>query len=162
MEIELSNNGNVNLSQNKSVHKEKTALDKMIIVSVICMVFMFAEVIGGYLANSLAIMTDAAHLFSDLSSFMISIFSIWISQRPPNKRYTFGYQRAEVLGALTSVVIIWILTIFLISEAIDRLKNPSEINAKIMLITAIFGLICNLVMIKVLHSGVQFIIKYRI
>lgn len=135
--------------------KEKEALRKMIRVSIVCMIFMFIEAIGGYIAGSLAIMTDAAHLFSDLSSFMISIFSIWIGQKSANNRCSFGFQRAEVLGALTSVIIIWILTIFLIKEAIDRFYNPTEIIAEYMLITAIFGLICNLAMIKVLHSGVK-------
>ena len=135
--------------------KEKEALRKMIRVSIVCMIFMLIEAIGGYIAGSLAIMTDAAHLFSDLSSFMISIFSIWIGQKSANNRCSFGFQRAEVLGALTSVIIIWILTIFLIKEAIDRFYNPTEIIAEYMLITAIFGLICNLAMIKVLHSGVK-------
>ena len=135
--------------------KEKEAVRKMIRVSIVCMIFMLIEAIGGYIAGSLAIMTDAAHLFSDLSSFMISIFSIWIGQKSANNRCSFGFQRAEVLGALTSVIIIWILTIFLIKEAIDRFYNPTEIIAEYMLITAIFGLICNLAMIKVLHSGVK-------
>ena len=135
--------------------KEKEALRKMIRVSIVCMIFMLIEAIGGYIAGSLAIMTDAAHLFSDLSSFMISIFSIWIGQKSANNRCSFGFQRAEVLGALTSVIIIWILTIFLIKEAIDRFYNPTEIIAEYMLITAIFGLICYLAMIKVLHSGVK-------
>jgi len=142
-------------NKNKKFSKEKEAMNKMIKVSIVCMVFMFAEVLGGYIAGSLAIMTDAAHLFSDLSSFMISIFSIWIGQKKANKRCTFGYQRAEVLGALVSVIVIWILTIFLLKEAIERIYNPTEIVAKYMLITALFGLGCNLVMIKVLHSGVK-------
>lgn len=132
--------------------KDNLALRKMVVVSLICILFMMAEIIGGLLANSLAIITDAAHLFSDLSGFLISIFAIMIGQKPANKIFTFGYHRAEVLGALTSVITIWILTGFLIKEAIDRLANPSPIDSKIMLITSIFGLLCNLVMMQVLHS----------
>ena len=133
-------------------NKENLALKKMVIVSLICILFMMAEIIGGLLANSLAIITDAAHLFSDLSGFLISIFAIMIGQKPANKIFTFGYHRAEVLGALTSVITIWILTCFLLKEAIDRIANPIPIDAKIMLITSIFGLFCNLVMMEVLHS----------
>ena len=133
-------------------NKENLALKKMVIVSLICILFMMAEIIGGLLANSLAIITDAAHLFSDLSGFLISIFAIMIGQKPANKIFTFGYHRAEVLGALTSVITIWILTCFLLKEAIDRIANPTPIDAKIMLITSIFGLFCNLVMMEVLHS----------
>ena len=133
-------------------NKENLALKKMVIVSLICILFMMAEIIGGLLANSLAIISDAAHLFSDLSGFLISIFAIMIGQKPANKIFTFGYHRAEVLGALTSVITIWILTCFLLKEAIDRIANPTPIDAKIMLITSIFGLFCNLVMMEVLHS----------
>ena len=122
-------------------NKENLALKKMVIVSLICILFMMAEIIGGLLANSLAIISDAAHLFSDLSGFLISIFAIMIGQKPANKIFTFGYHRAEVLGALTSVITIWILTCFLLKEAIDRIANPTPIDAKIMLITSIFGLL---------------------
>lgn len=59
-----------------------------------------AELIGGYIAGSLAIMTDAAHLFSDFVGFLISLLSIWVGKKPATRRMTFGYHRAEVLGAL--------------------------------------------------------------
>jgi len=113
---------------------------------------MMVEIIGGILANSLAIITDAAHLFSDISGFLISIFAICIGKKQSNKVFTFGYHRAEVIGALLSVISIWILTALLIKESIDRLTNPSPIDSKIMLFTAIFGLICNLFMMNILHS----------
>jgi zinc transporter 2 len=66
-------------------------------------------------------MTDAAHLFSDVSGFFISIFSLWLAKREANKTLSFGYSRAEVIGALASVILIWGLTIWLIYEAIDRM-----------------------------------------
>jgi zinc transporter 2 len=58
---------------------EKKAMGNLLFVAAICLIFMIVEVVGGYLANSLAIMTDAAHLFGDISGFFISIFSIWLS-----------------------------------------------------------------------------------
>lgn len=128
------------------------AMRKMIKISIICFLFLLAEVIGGLIANSLAILTDAAHLSSDLSGFVISIIAIYIGKKKPNKKYTFGYYRAEVIGALISVITIWLLTGLLIKEAIDRFINPSEIYAPVMLLTAVLGLICNLAMMKVLHS----------
>ena len=64
------------------------------------------EVVGGYLSNSLAIMTDAAHLFSDFASFCISLTAIWLSSRSPRKAYNYGYYRAEALGALFTVVLV--------------------------------------------------------
>ncbi|XP_008401942.2 zinc transporter 2-like, partial [Poecilia reticulata] len=70
------------------------AKKKLYIASAVCLVFMIGEVIGGYLAHSLAIMTDAAHLLTDFGSMMVSLFSLWISSRPPTKTITFGWHRS--------------------------------------------------------------------
>jgi zinc transporter 2 len=142
-----------NSNAKAKVSNEDEAIKKMIRISLICIGFLLAELVGGIVANSLAILTDAAHLLSDLSGFIISIIAIWIGKKPANSKYTFGYYRAEVIGALISVVTIWILTGVLLKEAYDRLVNPSEINAPIMLLVSIIGLICNFMMLKVLHSS---------
>jgi cation diffusion facilitator family transporter len=139
--------------ENKIKDTSDDTIKKMLKISFICFLFLIAELIGGVIANSLAILSDAAHLSSDLSGFIISLFSLYIGKKNPNNKYTFGYYRAEVIGALGSVITIWVLTGILLKEAFDRLINPSEINAGVMLITSIFGLICNLAMFKVLHSG---------
>jgi zinc transporter 2 len=81
------------------------------------------------------------------------MFSIWMGARPASKGMSFGYHRAEVVGAMGSTVLIWGLTIWLLVEAYDRVVNPSEVDGFFMLITACIGLGCNLVMAKVLHSG---------
>lgn len=73
----------------------------MYLATVLTIFFIIAEVLGGYLANSLAIMTDAGHMLSDLASFVISIIAIKISHMKPTKRLSYGFHRAEVLGALT-------------------------------------------------------------
>ena len=67
------------------------------------------ELLGGLYSGSLAILTDAAHLLTDMSSFIISLVAIHLSERPPTKKLTYGWHRAEVLGALISVEAIWIL-----------------------------------------------------
>jgi len=115
---------------------------------------MGAEITGGLMANSLAILTDAAHMFSDFCGFFISIASIKIAKRPSTKTHSYGYHRAEIIGALVSVVLIWGLTLWLVVEAVDRIQNQDfEINQDFMLYTSIFGLISNLLMMKVLHGG---------
>lgn len=111
---------------------------------------MTIEFFGGYFSGSLAIMTDAAHLLSDLAGFLISMFALLIAIRPANKSLTFGYHRAEVIGALASILIIWILTVWLISEAINRIFNPREIVGVLMMIVASLGLLFNFIMSKVL------------
>ena len=70
------------------------------------------------MAGSLAIMTDAAHLASDISGFMVSLFAIYLAERKPTKTLSYGFKRAEIIGALLSIIIIWFLTGMLLWEAI--------------------------------------------
>ncbi|RXN06202.1 zinc transporter 3 [Labeo rohita] len=104
-------------------HEKLIAKKKLYIASIVCLVFMIGEVIGGYLAHSLAIMTDAAHLLTDFGSMMVSLFSLWISSRPPTKIMNFGWHRSEILGALISVMSIWIVTGVLVYLAIERIPE---------------------------------------
>lgn len=128
-------------------------IKKLMKICAFCSIFMTIELIGGYIAGSLAIMTDAAHLLSDLSGFIISMFSLYIALTPANSKLTYGYHRAEIIGALVSILIIWILTGWLLSEAVDRLYNPHYIKANLMMIIAGCGLLFNLIMAKVLMSN---------
>lgn len=121
-------------------------------VCIFCSIFMIIEFVGGWVAGSLAIMTDAAHLLSDLSGFLISMVSLWIALRPADKTLTYGYHRAEVIGALSSVLIIWCLTAWLIFEAFQRIYNPRPITGIIMLAISLCGLSFNLIMSKILTS----------
>ncbi|EDO43612.1 predicted protein, partial [Nematostella vectensis] len=129
---------------------------KLTTASVVCLFFVVAEVVGGYLAHSLAIMTDAAHMLSDFAAFMISLFAIWVAEWQPDKKRTFGYYRAEILGALVSVLIIWVLTGILVYLAVQRvITKDFDINADIMLITAGVALGINILLGIILHqSGV--------
>ena len=69
---------------------------KLVVASVLCLLFMVGEVVGGVLSNSLAIATDAAHLLTDFASFMISLVAIWMAARPKSRKMSFGWHRAEV------------------------------------------------------------------
>lgn len=136
----------------KHIHSH-SPIKRLTVVGTICFLFMITEIVGGYLANSLAIMTDAAHLMSDLVSFSISIISLFIAKLPASSEMSYGYHRAEIIGALLSVALIWGLTIWLLFEAVFRIIEPQEVNGSFMLITAVFGLLCNIIMAKVLHSS---------
>ena len=89
---------------------------------------MGVEVLGGVISNSLAILSDAAHMLSDILGIAISLVSVCIAKQPPTRTKTYGYHRAEVVGALISVISIWFLTIWLANEAFYRLWNPSPVN----------------------------------
>ena len=120
-------------------------MKKLFFVAVICFIFMGCEFAGGLISGSLAIMADAAHMFSDVAGFMISFFSIYVSQSKATANYSMGYHRAEILGAMLSIFLIWGLLGWLNYEAIQRLKDPPDINADVMLITACIGFACNVI-----------------
>uniref|UniRef100_L7M7D9 Putative zn2+ transporter n=1 Tax=Rhipicephalus pulchellus TaxID=72859 RepID=L7M7D9_RHIPC len=131
----------------------KVAQKQLIISCLICLTFMIAEIVGGYMSNSLAIMSDAAHLCADLAGFLISIFAVWIAQKSPTKRLSFGFYRAEVLGAMLSVVFIWVLTGILVYTAVQRIYHDDyDIDADIMLIVSGTGVAMNIIMGLVLHG----------
>ncbi|XP_077408566.1 zinc transporter 2 [Vanacampus margaritifer] len=133
------------------------AKKKLYIASSVCLVFMIGEIIGGYLAHSLAIMTDAAHLLTDLGSMLVSIFSLWISSRPASKNMTFGWHRSEILGALLSVMSIWMVTGVLVYLAIERIvRNDYEIEGHVMLLTSAFAVVVNILMAYILHHSTTF------
>ncbi|XP_070171865.1 proton-coupled zinc antiporter SLC30A2 isoform X1 [Polyergus mexicanus] len=132
---------------------DKKARKKLLIASVLCVIFMIAEIVGGVLSNSLAIATDAAHLLTDFASFMISLFSIWVAGRPATRKMPFGWYRAEVIGALTSVLLIWVVTGILFYLAIERIVHKDfKLDATVMLITSAVGVAVNLVMGLSLHQ----------
>jgi len=132
---------------------DKVARKKLIIASVLCLIFMIGEATGGAIAHSLAIMTDAAHLLTDFASFLISLFAIYLAGRPATKRMSFGWYRAEVMGAFISVLMIWLVTGILVYLAIMRIIDDDyEIDGKVMLITSALGVGVNLIMGATLHQ----------
>lgn len=81
---------------------------------------MAIEIVGGFIANSLAIMSDAAHLLSDVVGIGFSAVALVIAQRHATEKFSFGYHRVEIFGALLSIFSIWGITVFLIIEAVHR------------------------------------------
>jgi len=132
----------------------KNVLKKLCIVTGVCLLFISVEITGGLMSQSLAILSDAAHLFSDLLGFVFSMCAVFLARGKATKKMTFGYHRAEILGALVNVLLILVLSTVLLYCAVLRfITPPKDFDANFMLGTAIFGLICNLVMVKVLHGN---------
>lgn len=123
------------------------SMRKLLTAVILCILFMAVEVVGGIKANSLAILTDAAHLLSDVAAFAISLFSLWASGWEANPRQSYGFFRIEILGALVSIQLIWLLAGILVYEAIARLIHESgEVNGVLMFAVSAFGLVVNIVM----------------
>ncbi|KAJ3096480.1 hypothetical protein HDU97_005862, partial [Phlyctochytrium planicorne] len=105
---------------------------------------------------SLAILSDAFHLLGDVAGFLIALTAIRFSQRPSTSLFTFGYARMEPLGAIASILLVWCLTFGLVLESLDRLFwHPHEVEPRIMLITAIVGVVVNGVLVVTLHGGLE-------
>ncbi|XP_068577954.1 proton-coupled zinc antiporter SLC30A2-like isoform X2 [Cebidichthys violaceus] len=134
--------------------ERRLARRKLYVACAVSLVFMTGEVVGGYAAHSLAIMTDAAHLLTDFGSIVISIFSLWISSRPQTHTMTFGWHRAEILGMLLSVMSIWAVTVVLVISAIQRVSDGDyDIDSQIMLITSGCAVGVNVLMVLILHQS---------
>lgn len=113
-------------------------------------VFTVGQFIGGFLSGSLAILADSVHMLSDVAGFVVALVALSLSARPASSRFTFGMHRAEVLGALLSLSLIWFITGVLVLEALERFHQPRAINGVAMLATASVGIVLNLVLLCVL------------
>ncbi|KAK2353451.1 cation efflux superfamily protein [Trifolium repens] len=127
--------------------ERSTSMRKLLVAVILCVIFMTVELVGGIKANSLAILTDAAHLLSDVAAFAISLFSLWAAGWEATPRQSYGFYRIEILGALVSIQLIWLLTGIIVYQAIDRLVTGSqEVDGFLMFLVAAFGLVVNIIM----------------
>lgn len=115
--------------------------------------FLVAEVIGGILTNSLALLSDAAHMFTDVMALIIALMAIKIGRRPADKQRTFGYRRFEILAAAFNAAVLLLVAFYIMFEAYRRFQNPPEIATTGMLAVAVLGLIINLISMRVLAGG---------
>lgn len=152
---QLKCNDRCSIDNTKEAKKRVRAVRKLSFAVGLCIIFIIGEVIGGVISNSLAILTDAAHLLSDIAGFAIALFAIYASGWEANPRQTFGYYRLEILGALISIQIIWLVTGVLVYEAIVRFIHPDKnINGLIMFCVACGGLGINIIIMCTLgHEG---------
>ena len=115
--------------------------------------FMFAEVAGGVISGSLALLADAAHMLIDSVSLFFAWLAFRLSHRPADKARTYGYHRFPVLAAFANGIGLVFICIWIFSEAVDRLLNPTEVLASPMLAVAGLGLAINIAAFAVLHGA---------
>lgn len=129
----------------------KSGRVRLILSIVLNLIITIAEVIGGIISGSLALLSDALHNLSDTLSLAVSLFAIRISRRQPDENRTFGYKRAEIIGAFVNLIVLVVIAIWLVKESVERFLNPTPIDAKVMLIVATIGLLANLLTAFLLH-----------
>jgi cobalt-zinc-cadmium efflux system protein len=118
---------------------------RLAFVLVLAAVYMAAEVVGGLLTGSLALLADAGHMLTDVAALSLSLFAIWLAQRPASVEQTFGYHRVEIIAALANGVALIAVALFIVVEAIERLGAPSEVLGLPMMLVALGGLVVNLI-----------------
>lgn len=114
---------------------------------------LLVEVAGGLLANSLALLSDAAHMMTDVAALGVSLFAVRMSRRPADARRSYGYARMEAIGALINSSLLFLVAGYILWEAIGRFRNPQEVASASMLIVAVVGLLANLMSMKLLAAG---------
>ncbi|OAD08719.1 hypothetical protein MUCCIDRAFT_120719, partial [Mucor lusitanicus CBS 277.49] len=111
---------------------------KSSVVLLLLLLLLFRHMWNQSKTNYTALMSDAFHLLSDVSSFIVALAAIYLAEKPPTKKHTYGFHRAEVIAALVSVLTIWVLTGFLVMEAIERIRKPQVIDARLVSSVTVF------------------------
>ena len=117
--------------------------------------FMGAEIVGGILSGSLALLADAAHMATDAGAILLALIAIHVAQRRATSSLTYGYKRIEILAALVNVIALWIIVGGILFEAWDRFQNLSEVNGSLMLIIGVLGLFVNLAAAWILRHSAE-------
>ena len=115
--------------------------------------FLIAEVIGSFVFNSLALLSDAGHMLTDVAALTIALMAIRIGARPADDQRTFGYRRFEILAAAFNALMLFAVAIYILVEAVNRFRDPVPVQSTGMLIVAVAGLIINLMSMRLLRSG---------
>jgi cobalt-zinc-cadmium efflux system protein len=136
-------------------HARGASERRMWIVFGLTATFFVVEVVGGILTNSLALLSDAAHMFTDVMALAIAITAIRLSRLPADRKRTFGYHRFEILAAALNAVLLFLVALYILYEAYQRWVEPPAIESLGMLVVAVAGLVVNLIGMRLLAGGAE-------
>jgi cobalt-zinc-cadmium efflux system protein len=131
----------------------KTNQHRLLVAISITASIAIVELIGGILSNSLALIGDAAHMFTDTVALGLSLLALNLARRPASQTRTYGYLRAEILAALTNGIVLILISAYISYEAYRRFIEPPQIQGGLMLVVAIVGLLANLIGLAILRRG---------
>jgi cobalt-zinc-cadmium efflux system protein len=126
---------------------------ELLIATAITATVMVAEFVGGLLTNSLALLSDAAHMLTDVLALLLSVVAFRFSTKPPTKKTTFGFYRLEIFAAQINGGVLVFLSLFIFYEAYHRLIEPEPIKSLLMMIVAGVGLLANIISATILHKS---------
>ena len=125
---------------------------RLLIVLALTACYMFAEALGGWWTNSLALLADAGHMFTDVAALILALMAVWFGARPATPRKTFGYHRLEILAALVNGVALVLMALLIFYQAYERWYEPREVQSNLMIVVASGGLFVNLACAWLLHG----------
>ena len=126
---------------------------RLVIVLSLTLAVMAAEIVGGLMSGSLALLADAGHMATDAAGIALALAAVTLAQRPARGRRTFGWQRVEILAAVANGLLLLVVAGYVLVEAVRRIGEPPEIGSGLMLVVAAVGLVVNLGSLAVLHRG---------
>lgn len=133
-------------------HLHDLVRSKLITAIAITATVFVVELIGGFIANSLALQADAGHMLTDVAALSLSLLGFLIGNKKANQEKTFGYKRTEIVVALLNGIFLWILALYISYEAVLRFIQSETVNGEILLGVSLLGLAANLVTAYILHS----------
>lgn len=136
-----------------AVSRAATHRRRLMAVFALTSTVFVVEVVGGIVANSLALLADAGHMLTDVAGIGLALLAIWFAARPPSTDRTFGYQRLEILAAVVNAVLLFGVAGYVLLEAWRRLSTPVEIESGLMLVVAVLGLFTNAVSLFLLRQA---------
>lgn len=137
-------------AHSKGRHDEARRLNWALAISA---AYFFAEVIAGFATNSLALLSDAGHMLSDVGAMALSLFAFRMAARPATHSSTYGYHRAEILAALFNGLTLWLIVGVIFTAAYNRFFNPPQVESFGMMVVAFLGLLVNIAAGLILHHG---------
>ncbi|WP_409345080.1 cation diffusion facilitator family transporter [Paenibacillus sp. MBLB4367] len=139
----------------RHVKEQSTSKKTLWITLVLTLFFTIVEIIGGLASNSLALLSDSAHMISDVLALGLSMVAIYMATRQPNARFTFGYLRFEIIASLLNGLALAIIAIGIFIEGIKRMITPEDIHFQTMIVIASIGLVVNIVLTIVLSRSMK-------
>lgn len=134
-------------------HYRELGRRRLTFVFLLTFAFMVIELVGGWLANSLALMADAGHMLSDVGAIGLTMFALWFASRPATPAKTYGYLRIEILAALANGVALVVIALAIIWQAYQRFRSPQPVEAGLMLGVATAGITVNMLAAWMLHGA---------
>ncbi|WP_257351366.1 cation diffusion facilitator family transporter [Pseudalkalibacillus decolorationis] len=135
--------------------EQQTSKKTLWITLMLTLFFTIVEIVGGLLSHSLALLSDSAHMISDVVALGLSMVAIYMATRHPNKKYTFGQLRFEIIASFLNGLALAVIAVGIFIEGINRMIHPQDVNLQLMLIIASIGLIVNIILTYVLSRSMK-------